>query len=457
MRLENTIIKNLIHNNEFVRKVAPFLKTEYFGKNSDKLIVKNILGFINKYNSLPTHESLVIGFNNMDKITEGELKDVLETLSEVNENKNEVSDLKWLLDSTEKFCQEKAVYNAIMESISIIDDKSGSRGKGAIPGILSEALGVSFDTHVGHDFLEDYSNRYDFYHKKEEKIPFDLDYFNKITKGGVPSKTLNVILAGTGIGKSLFMCHVAASCLAQNKNVLYITLEMAEERIAERIDANLLNTNLDDLEKISKDMYEKKFNALRNRVQGKLIIKEYPTASASVTNFRSLIDELRLKRNFKPDIIFIDYLNICASSRMKHGANVNSYTYIKAIAEELRGLAVEQDVPIFSATQTTRSGFSNSDPGLEDTSECIYIEEKVKLLDGTEKTIENVVPGDQLLSQDDYKTVMFVHHKKPKECVKITLKSGKSIIVSKDHVFPTEHGRKSINSGLTIGNFLNSK
>jgi hypothetical protein len=260
----------------------------------------------------------------------------------------------------------------------------------------------------------------------------------------------------TGVGKSLFMCHVAASCLAQNKNVLYITLEMAEERIAERIDANLLNTNLDDLEKISKDLYEKKFNALRNRVQGKLIIKEYPTASASVTNFRSLIDELKLKRNFKPDIIFIDYLNICASSRMKHGANVNSYTYIKAIAEELRGLAVEQDVPIFSATQTTRSGFSNSDPGLEDTSECIFVDEKVKLIGGTEKSIGDVVPGDQIISQDDFKTAMFVHHKKPKDCVKITLKSGKTITVSKDHVFPTKDGRKCVNSGLSVGDVLNS-
>jgi len=369
MRLENTIIKNLIHNNEFVRKVAPFIKYEYFSKNSDKLIVKNVLSFINKYNNLPSHESLVIGFTSMDKITDSELKEVLETLSEVNESKQETSDIKWLVDRAEKFCQERAIYNAIMESISIIDDKNGTKSKGAIPGILSDALGVSFDTHVGHDFLEDYSSRYDFYHKKEERIPFDLEYFNKITKGGVPSKTLNVILAGTGVGKSLFMCHVAASCLAQNKNVLYITLEMAEERIAERIDANLLNINLDDLEKISKDMYEKKFNALRTRVQGKLIIKEYPTASASVTNFRSLVDELKLKRNFKPDIIFIDYLNICASSRMKHGSNVNSYTYIKAIAEELRGFAVEQDVPIFSATQTTRSGFTNTDPGLEDTSE----------------------------------------------------------------------------------------
>lgn len=261
----------------------------------------------------------------------------------------------------------------------------------------------------------------------------------------------------TGVGKSLFMCHVAASCLAQNKNVLYITLEMAEERIAERIDANLLNTNLDDLEKISKDMYEKKFNALRNRVQGKLIIKEYPTASASVTNFRSLIDELRLKRNFKPDIIFIDYLNICASSRMKHGANVNSYTYIKAIAEELRGLAVEQDVPIFSATQTTRSGFSNSDPGLEDTSECIFVNETVRLRDGNIKKIVDVKAGDQISSNDNYKTVIKAHHPKLKDCYSIRLKSGKEIIVSGKHVFPSNRGRISINDGLTIGDRLHSE
>jgi len=368
MRLEHTIIKNLIQNEKYARKVAPFIKQEYFGKNDEKVIVGGILDFITKYNSLPSYESLIITFNSSDKITDSSLNEITSTLKSVVDDKN-VSDFKWLLDKTENFCQEKAVYNAIMESIKILDDKTGNKSKGSIPHILSDALGVSFDNHVGHDFTKDYSDRYEFYHRKEERLAFDLDYFNKITKGGVPSKTLNIALAGTGVGKSLFMCHVAASAIAQGKNALYITMEMAEERIAERIDANLLNIKLDDLVKISKETYEKKFLDLRNRVHGKLIIKEYPTASASVSNFRALLDELKLKRNFKPDVIFIDYLNICASSRLKHGSNVNSYSYIKAIAEELRGLAVEQDVPIFSATQTTRSGFTNTDPGLEDTSE----------------------------------------------------------------------------------------
>lgn len=274
-----------------------------------------------------------------------------------------------MIDTTEKFCQERAIYNAIMDSIQIIDGKDANRGKGSIPTILSDALGVSFDPNVGHDYIDNYADRYDFYHRVERRIPFDLEYFNKITKGGLPQKTLNIALAGTGVGKSLFMCHMAASCLTQNYNVLYITLEMSEERIAERIDANLMNVTMDDLANMPKDMYEKRMGKLKEKVKGKLIIKEYPTASANPAHFRALINELSLKKNFKPDIIFVDYLNICASARIKAGANVNSYTYIKAIAEELRGLAVENNVPIFSATQTTRSGFSNSDPGLEDTSE----------------------------------------------------------------------------------------
>lgn len=278
-------------------------------------------------------------------------------------------DLDWLTDATEKFCQEKAIYNAIMDSIQILDGNDSTKSKGSIPAILSDALGVSFDPHVGHDYVDDYATRFDFYHRVEKRIPFDLEYFNKITKGGLPQKTLNIALAGTGVGKSLFMCHMAASCMMQNNNVLYITLEMSEEKIAERIDANLLNVTIDDLMLMPKDMYEKRMKRLKDTVKGKLIIKEYPTAAANPSHFRALINELKLKKNFKPDIIFVDYLNICASSRIKAGANINSYTYIKAIAEELRGLAVECNVPIMSATQTTRSGFTNSDPGLEDTSE----------------------------------------------------------------------------------------
>lgn len=302
------------------------------------------------------------------KLSENELNKTLDSLKEIGSDNSEQK-LEWLLDTTEKFCQEKAIYNGIMDSIQILDGKDPVRTKGSIPTILSDALSISFDPNIGHDYTGDFSSRYDFYHKVEKRIPFDLEYFNKITRGGLPQKTLNIALAGTAVGKSLFMCHVAASCLTQNYNVLYITLEMAEEKIAERIDANLLNVSIDDLMIMPKDMFEKRMKKIKDTVKGRLIIKEYPTASANPAHFRALLNDLSLKKNFKPDIIFIDYLNICASSRIKAGANVNSYTYIKAIAEELRGLAVEFNVPIVSATQTTRSGFTNSDPGLEDTSE----------------------------------------------------------------------------------------
>lgn len=301
-------------------------------------------------------------------MTEGELNKTLESLKEIAGDNSEQK-LEWLLDTTEKFCQEKAIYNGIMDSIQILDGKDPVRTKGSIPTILSDALSISFDPNIGHDYISNYNERYDFYHRVEKRIPFDLEYFNKITRGGLPQKTLNIALAGTGVGKSLFMCHMASACLTQNFNVLYITLEMAEEKIAERIDANLLNVTIDDLMVMPKDMFEKRMKKLKDNVKGKLIIKEYPTASANPAHFRALLNDLSLKKNFKPDIIFVDYLNICASSRIKAGANVNSYTYIKAIAEELRGLAVEFSVPIVSATQTTRSGFGNSDPGLEDTSE----------------------------------------------------------------------------------------
>lgn len=320
------------------------------------------------YDNLPSVAAIQIALKDNKKLTESEYKKCVDVLTEINSTEA-TKDKDWLLDATEKHCQEKAVYNAIMDSIQILDNKDPNRDKGAIPQLLSDALAVSFDPHIGHDYVADYSSRYDFYHRVESRIPFDLEYFNKITKGGVPKKTLNIALAGTGVGKSLFMCHVAASCLMQNKNVLYITLEMAEERIAERIDANLLNVTMDDLGNMPKDMYEKRMKKIKETCKGKLIVKEYPTAAAHSGHFRALLNDLALKKNMKPDIIFIDYLNICASARIKAGANINSYTYVKAIAEELRGLAIEFNVPIFSATQTTRSGFSNSDPGLEDTSE----------------------------------------------------------------------------------------
>jgi len=369
MRLEQTILKNLIYCEDYARKVLPFLNNQYFTDQTEKVVFEEIDAYINKYKNLPTYEALIINFGEKKNITEEQLKNVVSLLNDINEAKAEKTPVDWLTEQTEKFCQDKAIYNAIMESVSILDNKSKTKTKGQIPELLSDALGVSFDNHVGHDYINQADSRYEFYHKTEKRIPFDLDYFNKITKGGLPQKTLNIALAGTGVGKSLFMCHMAAGCISQGYNVLYITMEMAEERIAERIDANLLNITMDDLHVIAREDYDRRFSALKSKIQGKLIIKEYPTASAHSGHFRALLNELRLKKNFYPDIIFIDYLNICCSARMKMGSSVNSYTYIKAIAEELRGLAVEFVVPIVSATQTTRSGFSNTDLGLEDTSE----------------------------------------------------------------------------------------
>ena len=366
MSFEQVIFSNLIHNEDYARKVIPFLKEEYFTDISYKILFELIDNYSKTYNSFPTVEALAIDLSNKEGIGESTFAACKNIISGLTKEDNK---LEWLLDNTEKFCQEKAIYNAIMKSIEIIDDKSGKLSKGAIPQVLTDALGVSFDTHIGHDFIADAESRFEFYHTKEVRIPFDLEYFNKITQGGLPKKTLNIILAGTGVGKSLAMCHFAAANMVAGLNVLYITMEMAEERIAERIDANLLDVTLDDLKVIPKESYDKKMDRLKRKVTGKLVIKEYPTACAGSANFRHLISELRIKKNFVPDVIYIDYLNICMSSRIRHGSNVNSYTLIKAIAEELRGLAVELNVPIISATQTTRSGYSNSDVGLEDTSE----------------------------------------------------------------------------------------
>jgi replicative DNA helicase len=368
-RLEKTILKNLIYNEDYTRKVLPFIRSDYFSDNTEKVVFKEVFDFIQKYKTPPTHEALVINFTEKKDLTDATVKDAIDLLNEAHQDKEEKAETNWLVDQTEKFCQDKAIYNAIMESVGILDDRNSKKSKGEIPKLLSDALGVSFDNNVGHDYIQDYDSRYDFYHQVETRVRFDLDIFNKITKGGLPNKTLNIALAGTGVGKSLFMCHCAAAAISQGLNVLYITLEMAEERIAERIDANQLNLTMDELRTISKEDYERKFATLRNKTNGKLIIKEYPTASASVLHFRALLNDLALKKTFRPDIIFIDYLNICASARIKPGGNVNSYTYIKSIAEELRGLAVEHNVPVVSATQTTRSGYSNSDVGLEDTSE----------------------------------------------------------------------------------------
>ena len=365
-RIELLILRNLIYNEEYTRKVIPFIKDDYFEEQNQKIIFQEISSFIQEYNKLATKEILSIEVEKRNDINDTNFKEVVDIISSLDD---EVGELDWLIDSTEKWCRDRAIYLALMESIQLADGKDESKGRDAIPSILSDALSVSFDNHVGHDYLQDYEKRFESYHKKEDRIPFDLEYFNKITKGGLPNKTLNIALAGTGVGKSLFMCHVASSALIEGKNVLYITLEMAEEKIAERIDANLLNINIQDITDLPKPIFDTKVDALSKKTQGTLIIKEYPTASAHSGHFKSLLNELALKKSFRPDIIFVDYLNICASSRYRANGNVNSYSYIKAIAEELRGLAVEANLPIVSATQTTRSGYGSSDVELTDTSE----------------------------------------------------------------------------------------
>ena len=364
-RIEYTILSNLFYKEDYARKVLPFLKEDYFVERSEQIIFNTVFDFITKYNNIPTKDSILIEVNNRKDINDTEHTKIKEYINAVD---NKETDEQWLLDTTEKWCKDRAVHNAVLSGIKILDGKDKKQTPEAIPSILSDALAVSFDNHVGHDYIEDAEKRYDWYHTKEKRFKFDLEYMNRITKGGVPAKTLNIALAGTGVGKSLFMCHMASNFLTEGQSVLYITLEMAEERIAERIDANLLDVSMDDLHVMPKDLYDNKMKKISDKTYGKLIIKEYPTASAHSGHFKALIDELSLKKSFKPDVIFIDYLNICASSRFK-GGNVGSYFYIKAIAEELRGLAVEFNVQIFSATQTTRTGFTSSDIGLEDTSE----------------------------------------------------------------------------------------
>ena len=363
--IERTVLSNLVHNEDYARKVLPFIKGEYFSDRTERVVFEEIEKFVDKYNALPNQNSLEVELDSRKDLNEEDYKRVLSVVKELQKDDDVIFD--WLVETTEDFCKDKAVYNAIVDGIAIIDGRDKKRGVDALPNILTNALAVGFDNRVGHDYLHDADLRYEFYHKVEEKIPFDLEFFNRITKGGLPQKTLNIALAGTGVGKSLFMCHMAANCLSQGRSVLYITLEMAEEPLAERIDANLMNISIDDLHELPKTLYDTKIDGILKSTKGKLLIKEYPTASAHSNHFRGLIKELAIKKSFKPDIIFVDYLNICASARFKANGNVNSYMYIKAIAEELRGLAVETNVPIMSATQTTRSGFSNSDVGLEDT------------------------------------------------------------------------------------------
>ncbi|WLW37562.1 hypothetical protein [Synechococcus phage S-8S53] len=365
-RVETTILRNLVHDEDYLRKVVPFIEPDYFSDRSDRLVFESIAEFVVKYDKPATQEILSIELENNTNVTEEEYKQIKQFISDLSPAP---VNTEWLMETTEKWCRDKAIYLALMESIKIADGQHEKKGRDAIPSILSDALAVSFDNHIGHDYLNDYEARYESYHRQEDRIPLDLEYFNKITKGGLPNKTLNIALAGTGVGKSLFMCHVASSVLLQGRNVLYITAEMAEEKIAERIDANLLNVNVQELVDLPKVMFENKVNNLAKKTQGQLIIKEYPTATAHVGHFRALLNELALKKSFKPDIIFVDYLNICASSRYKGSSNINSYTIVKSIAEELRGLAVEAKVPIVSATQTTRSGYGSSDVELTDTSE----------------------------------------------------------------------------------------
>jgi len=395
--IEQTVLRHILTDDKFMRKVLPFIKPEYF-EGIYRTLFKETGKYVAKYNSLPTAESFKIELDQTDRLTNDQYSMAVDILPHLfsNEKVNEA----WLLDTTEKWCQDRAVYNAIMESISIIDGKHESLTKNALPDILQKALGVAFDTNIGHDYIENVEQRYEFYHTEESRIPFDLDYFNKITKGGLPNKTLNIALAGTGVGKSLFMCHCAASALTQGNNVLYITMEMAEERIAERIDANLLNVPIDQLDKLSKDMFTTKVANISRKTTGKLIIKEYPTGSAHTGHFRALLNELKLKKHFEPQIIFIDYLNICSSARMKGmGGAINSYNYIKAIAEELRGLAVEFNVPVVSATQTTRSGYSNSDVGLEDTSESFGLPATADLMFALISTEELEQVGQLMVKQ----------------------------------------------------------
>lgn len=436
MRIETAILSNLISNEEYSRKVLPHLKKEYFQDRKETIVYSIISKFFDEYNKPASKEIISIELGNTRGISDKELSEYTDY---VNHLVKDDTNIEWLVNETEKFCKDRAVYNAILESIKIIDGKNATLDQGAIPSILSDALSVSFDNSVGHDYLEDADSRYEFYHQQEERIPFNLDMFNKITGGGLPKKTLNICLAGTGVGKSLFMCHVAAGALSASKNVLYITMEMAEERIAERIDANILNLTMDELKTIDKESFNKRVNRIAKKSQGKLIVKEYPTAGAHSGHFRALLEELKIKKGFLPDIIFIDYLNICASQRMKQGGSVNSYTYVKSIAEELRGLAVEYNVPIVSATQTTR---------------CLALDTLIIDQEGEYKEINSIKVGDKILSHSGFVEVTNIFPVTPQDVYEITTKSGKKIICSNKHIFPTDKGEKNILSGLSIGDFL---
>jgi replicative DNA helicase len=435
-RLELTILRNLVFNEDYARKVIPFIQPEYYEQRVEKIVFEEIVEFIVKYGSSITIEALNIEIDNRRDLTESENKEIVELLSKLN---NSPVDKQWILDTTEKWCRDRAIYLALMESIHIADGKDDKKGRDAIPSILSDALAVSFDNNIGHDYLQNYEERYEYYHRKEDKIPFDLEYFNKITGGGLPRKTLNILMSGPNVGKTLAMCHIASSYLLQSKNVLYITLEMAEEEIAKRIDANILNVPINQLEELPKSMFENKVKKLLDKTKGNLVIKQYPTASAHSGHFKALVNELALKKSFKPDVIFIDYLNICASSRFKAGTNVNSYSYVKSIAEEVRGMIVELDVPLITATQTTR---------------CLGLDTLVIKNTGEQIEIQEIKVGDEILSHSGNVLVEKVFPIEVQDVYEIVTKSGKKILCSDKHIFPTIDGEKNIISGLTIGDKL---
>jgi len=460
MSLENTILANLLYNVEYFQKVFPYIKEDYFDDISSKKILDTFSILVEKYKVTPSKEALAVSLEGRKDLNENLFKEVIDKLSELKVDPE--TNIDWLVDETEKFCQDKDLFNSIRKSILILDGKDQELDKGAIPDLLSKSLSISFDSHIGHDFLEDFESRFEYYHRKEERIPFDLDMFNTITKGGLPKKSLTLFLGATGTGKSIVKCHMAAAHLLFGKNVLYITAELSEEEVGRRIDANILDITLDEIMDLPFSAYTKKINKFKANTPGKLVIKEYPTSSAHVGHFRNLLNELRQKKNFKPDIIFLDYINICASSRIRGAAAANSYTLVKSIAEEVRGLAVEYNVPIVSSSQLNRSGFGNSDVDLTNTSECIYKHEKVTKSNGDVIEIQHLMPNDRVQTEDGTKIVTMVHHPKLKDCISIKTKKGKTIIVSKDHVFPSKSidgrvSRLSYNEGLDVSSFLNSK
>jgi len=434
-KIELLILKNLIYNDEYIRKILPYLKSDYFQDYSQKIVFEEIQDFFSSYNKLPTKEALEIEIENRSDLTENSFKECLSVISCLD---YEPVDFQWLSQVTEKWCKDRAIYLALMESIQIADGGDTKKTRDAIPSILEEALSISFDTHIGHDYIEDAEERYEYYHKKESKIAFDIDYLNRITDGGLSAKTLNLFVAPPGVGKSLFMCHFSASTLIQGKNVLYITLEMAEEKIAERIDANLLDVQVQDIKGLSKEQFFSKTSQLSKKTRGKLIIKEYPPGTSSSNHFKVLLKELEMKKNFKPDVIVIDYLNLCASSRYKTSTS-NSYTYVKSVSEELRGLGVENNIPILSSVQFNR---------------CLGLDTIVTKRDGQQIEIKDIKIGDEIASHSGYVTVNEVYPIETQEVYEITTKSGKKIVCSDRHIFPTTEGEKNILSGLTIGDKL---